>query len=92
MRLIKKTNLDLPNRAKQVVNLGAEYRLNKFDIGANVTISGQCYGTPASTTNTPWIAPYALANLYASYEFDRQWTAFARWNNIFNSNYQLTYG
>ena len=88
----QKTNLDLPNRAKQVANLSAEYRHNKFDIGANVTISGERYGSPSSTTNTQWMAPYALANLYTSYEFDRHWTAFARWNNIFNSNYQLTYG
>lgn len=88
----QKTNLDLPNRAKQVANIAAEYRHNKFDIGANVTISGQRYGSPASTTNTQWMAPYALANIYTSYEFDPQWTAFAKWNNIFNSNYQLTYG
>lgn len=88
----QKTNLDLPNRAKQVANIGAEYRHNKFDLGANVTISGQRYGSPASTSNTQWMAPYALANLYSSYEFDPQWTIFAKWNNIFNSNYQLTYG
>lgn len=88
----QKTNLDLPNRAKQVANLGGEYRHNKFDIGANVTISGERYGSPASSSNTQWMAPYALANLYTSYELDRHWTAFARWNNIFNSNYQLTYG
>jgi vitamin B12 transporter len=38
------------------------------------------------------MAPYALVNLYSSYEFDPHWTVFARWNNMFNSNYQLAYG
>jgi vitamin B12 transporter len=88
----QKTNLDLPNRARQVGNVGLEYNHNKMQIGSSVTLSGQRYGSPASTTNTQWMAPYALVNLYTSYEFDVRWTAFARWNNMLNSNYQLAYG
>ncbi len=88
----QKTNLDLPNRARQVGNLGVEYNHNKIQVGSNITLSGQRYGSPASTSNTQWMAPYALVNLYSSYEFDPQWTVFARWNNMFNSNYQLAYG
>ncbi|WP_062309562.1 TonB-dependent receptor domain-containing protein [Polynucleobacter sinensis] len=88
----QKTNLDLPNRARQVGNIGLEYNHNKVQIGSNITLSGQRYGSPASSSNTQWMAPYALVNLYSSYEFDPRWTIFARWNNMFNSNYQLAYG
>ncbi len=60
MRLIKKTNLDLPNRAKQAANLSGEYRHHKFDLGVNLTISGQRYAAPARLRirngwpHTPW--------------------------------------
>ena len=35
---------------------------------------------------------YSILNLYSSYEFEPNWTVFARWNNMLDKQYQLTYG
>ena len=35
---------------------------------------------------------YSIFNLYSSYELEKDWTVFARWNNVLNKQYQLTYG
>jgi vitamin B12 transporter len=35
---------------------------------------------------------YSIFNLYASYEIEQNLTVFARWNNMLNKQYQLTYG
>lgn len=84
------TNLAIPNRANWVGNLYAEYQANnRINLGSNLTLTGQRW---ANTTNTISMPSYTLFNLYASYEFDRGWTAFARWNNVFNTQYQTSYG
>lgn len=38
--------------------------------------------------NTRKLAGYALTNLYASYHFERDWSVFARVNNVFDRNYE----
>jgi len=83
------TGNQLPNRAKNVFNFGADYKTGRTNFGANVTLSGMRYGNAA---NTQEMDGFLLMNLYASYEFDNSWSVFMRWNNIFNSNYQLAYG
>ena len=83
------TGLALPNRAKQLANLGSEYRRGKFNAGANLTIAGQRYG---NASNTVTMSSYALLDLYASYEIQPKWSLFARWNNALNNQYQLSYG
>jgi vitamin B12 transporter len=35
---------------------------------------------------------YALFNLVGDYQFAKDWSLFGRWNNIFNKDYQLSYG
>jgi vitamin B12 transporter len=32
---------------------------------------------------------YALLNLSAAYAFDREWSVRARWNNVFDREYEL---
>ncbi len=83
------TGNQLPTRAKNVFNFGADYKTGRTNFGANVTLSGMRYGNAA---NTQEMDGFMLMNLYASYEFDNNWSVFMRWNNIFNSNYQLAYG
>ena len=83
------TGLALANRAKQLANLGAEYRSRKLNFGSNLTVAGQRYG---NAQNTVTMNSYALLDLYASYEIQPKWSLFARWNNALNSQYQLAYG
>jgi vitamin B12 transporter len=83
------SGLQLPNRAKNTANIGADYRLSKTDIGVNLTLSGVRYGNAA---NTQAMGGYGLMNLYLNHELDNQWSLFAKWNNVFNAQYQLAYG
>jgi len=85
------TGLNLPRRAKLTSNLALEYRMGKVNLGTNVTYTGQTYDTlnnsPLYTNNA-----YTLLSLYGSYEIDLHWKAFARWNNVTNTQYQTVYG
>ena len=35
---------------------------------------------------------YTIYNLYTNYELEKDLSLFARWNNVFNKDYQLSYG
>ena len=83
------TNLQLPQRANNVFNLGADYRTGPFDFGSTLTWSGVRY---ADSANTQTLSGYALINLYASYDIDKSWTVFLKWNNILNAQYQFISG
>lgn len=83
------TGNQLPTRAKNVFNFAADYKTGRTNVGASATVSSMRYGNAA---NTQEMDGYLLMNLYASYEFDKNWSVFMRWNNIFNSTYQLAYG
>jgi vitamin B12 transporter len=85
------TNLYLPRRAKLTSNIAIEYRSGKVNLGTNITYTGQTFDTLNNSslyTNNA----YTLLSLYGSYEIDRQWKAFARWNNVTNIQYQNVYG
>lgn len=81
----------LLKRAKTFGNASIEYSNHKVVAGFGGTFSGQRYdyNTAASNYN---MGGYSIFNLYSSYEFEKDWTLFARWNNMFNKQYQLTYG
>ena len=82
------TGYVLAKRAKQFGNVSVEYKKNAVVAGVEGTFQAQRndYG------NTGLMNGYGIANLYGSYDFERDWSLFARWNNIFNKNYQLNYG
>lgn len=82
------TGYVLAKRAKQFGNVSVEYKKNAVAVGAEGTFQAQRndYG------NTGTMNGYGIANLYGSYDFEKDWSLFARWNNIFNKNYQLSYG
>ena len=85
------TNFYLPRRAKLTSNIAIEYRQGKVNLGTNVTYTGQTFDTlDNSTTYTN--GSYTLLGIYGSYEIDRNWKAFARWNNVTNVQYQTVYG
>ncbi len=82
------TGYVLAKRAKQFGNVSVEYKKNAVVAGVEGTFQAQRndYG------NTGLMNGYGIANLYGSYDFERDWSLFARWNNIFNKSYQLNYG
>ena len=82
------TGYVLAKRAKQFGNVSVEYKKNAYVVGAEGTFQAQRY----DYGNTGLMNGYGIANLYGSYDFAKDWSLFARWNNIFNKNYQLNYG
>ena len=90
----------LPKRARLFGNAAIEYHQGKITAGGGGTFSGQRYDparvgnyvTYAPVTTTGTMGSYAIFNIYANYELDKEWNLFARWNNIFNKDYQLSYG
>ena len=82
------TGYVLAKRAKQFGNVSVEYKKSAYVVGAEGTFQAQRY----DYGNTGLMNGYGIANLYGSYDFAKDWSLFARWNNIFNKNYQLNYG
>jgi len=82
------TGFLLAKRARQFGNVGAEFRYRKMNMGAEGTFQGGRY----NSGNSGYMGGYAIFNLYGNYEFAKDWSVFGRWNNIFNKDYQLSYG
>ncbi|QWC95644.1 TonB-dependent receptor [Polynucleobacter paneuropaeus] len=87
----------LTKRARTFGNASVEYNYKQAIVGFGGTFSGLRNDIPGkdAVTGTPYdgvMGGYSIFNLYSSYEFDPNWTAFVRWNNIFDKQYQLTYG
>ena len=98
----------LAKRAQQFGNINIEYSANRIAAGFGGTFSakrsdpvGTTYyyvapssggysNTTGSTNGT--MGGYSIFNTYASYSLTKDWSLFGRWNNIFNKNYQLSYG
>jgi vitamin B12 transporter len=79
----------LPKRAKQFGNAGIDYKFQKVKAGLEGTFVGRRFDSyPAGAA----MGGYALFNLFGDYEFAKDWSVFGRWNNIFNKDYQLSYG
>jgi vitamin B12 transporter len=88
------TGLAVPNRANWVGNLLTDYKIQKFNIGSNITLNGARWGSVNSTqtANTNNLQSYALVGFYGSYQIEKNLSTFIRWNNVFNSQYQTNYG
>lgn len=88
------TGLGVPNRANWVGNLLADYRINKINVGTNITLSGQRWGgvNGTQTANINNMPSYTLVGLYGSYQIEKNLSAYLRWNNVFNSQYQTNFG
>lgn len=88
------TGLDVPNRSNWAGNFLADYKINRLNIGTNITLSGPRWGgvNTTSTANVNNMQSYTLVGLYGSYQLKPNLSFFARWNNVFNSQYQTNYG
>ena len=87
----------LLKRARTFGNASVEYNYQKLIAGLGGTFSGQRQDGSNSdpsmgTVYNGVMGGYSIFNLYSSYELEKDWTVFARWNNVLNKQYQLTYG
>ncbi len=73
-------------RAKEIAKLGVSRDIGQFNIGGELVASGKRYNDVSNTQKLPG---YAIVNLTAAYHISRDWTVFARANNIFDKDYEL---
>ena len=79
----------LIKQAKQYGNIAAEYMHMKLTGGVGATFSGRRNDYLGASTG---MGGYTIYNLYANYEVEKNLSLYARWNNVFNKDYQLSYG
>jgi len=84
----EETGKRLPRRARQYGSAAVGNAAGRWRFGAEVTASGARFD---STDEGPAkkMHGYGLVNLTASYTLDREWSVRARWNNVFNREYEL---
>lgn len=82
-------NKQLARRAKKHGTVGVDYRAGAVGTGAEVVFSGQRFDDPANRNR---LGGYSLLNLHASYDFAKDWSLFARWNNVLDKDYELAKG
>jgi vitamin B12 transporter len=86
--IAQSTGFVLARRARQFGNIGAEYNAKAVKVGAEGTFQGGRY----NSGNSNYMGGYAIYNLYASHDITKNLSLFGRWNNVFNKDYQLSYG
>jgi vitamin B12 transporter len=86
--IAQSTGFVLAKRARQFGNIGAEYNAKALKVGAEGTFQGGRY----NSGNSNYMGGYAIYNLYASHDITKNLSLFGRWNNVFNKDYQLSYG
>ena len=73
-------------RARQIAKIALSRDFGAFNIGGEVLASGERYNDAA---NTQELDGYGIVNLTAAYRFAKDWSVFARANNIFDKDYTL---
>lgn len=76
----------LQHRARQVAKFGVSRDFGTFDVGGELQASGKRYNDAA---NARILGGYTTVNVYANYPVGKDWTLFARANNIFDKHYAL---
>ena len=94
----KATNSQLQRRAENFGSFEIGYAFDKYKIGSQVFFSSSTPDLPlgiACPVTTPLCrtnAGYAIANLYGSYTYDKNWSASLNIENVFDKTYQKNYG
>ena len=78
----------LPRRAREYGSLGVGNATGPWRFGAEVTASGARFDS-AGEDPAKKMHGYALLNLTVSYALARDWSVQARWNNVFDREYEL---
>ena len=78
----------MPRRAREYGSVAAGKAAGRWRFGAEVTSSGARFDS-ADEDPAKKMHGYALVNLTASYALSQEWLLRARWNNVFNREYEL---
>ena len=78
----------LPRRARQYGSASVQNAVGAWKLGAEVVASSARFDTPGEDPAAR-MHGYALLNLTASYALNRAWLLRARWNNVFDREYEL---
>jgi vitamin B12 transporter len=82
------TGLMLPRRAKEFGSAGLSGTSGPWTLGGEVVASGARFDQPGEAEASR-MHGYGLLNLTATYTFDTKWSVRARWNNVFDRQYEL---
>jgi vitamin B12 transporter len=82
------TDFQLRRRAKQYGSLLVKRGTGRWDFGAEVTGSSVRFDSTTEAPNTR-MHGYGLLNLTARYAVTQEWSVNARWNNVFDRQYEL---
>jgi len=78
----------LPRRAREYGSVAVGNIAGRWRFGTEVTASGARFDS-ADEDPSKKMHGYALVNLTASYTLSQEWFLRARWNNVFNREYEL---
>lgn len=78
----------LPRRARQYGSASVQHAAGPWKLGGEVVASSARFDTPGEDPAAR-MHGYALLNLTASYALNRAWLLRARWNNVFDREYEL---
>lgn len=80
------TGKRLARRADEQLKAHLAWTSGTLKLGGEWQLVGERYENAA---NTQKLGGYGLVNLFAERRLDREWTLFARANNVFDKNYEL---
>lgn len=89
--LDRNADRQLARRARVFGDLSASYDWGKVVTGVEWQLSGKSYDYPYGL-DTQTLGGYGLVNLFADYEFVRDWHLTARVDNVGNKRYTTAYG
>jgi len=78
----------LQRRAREFGSLAISNASGPWKLGAELVASGARFDSIDESPGTK-MHGYGLVNLTASYALSRDWMMRARWNNVFNREYEL---
>jgi len=80
------TGKRLARRADEKLKTYLAYSTGKWKLGGEWQLVGERFD---DTANTKRLGGYAVVNLYTDYRLEKNWSLFARANNIFDKRYEL---
>jgi len=80
------TGKSLVRRARRHGNVGVDYQAGPLHTGVEWQVSAYRFDDAANINR---LGGYGLVNLYATWQFSRDWSALVRWNNVGDKQYEL---
>ncbi|WP_395405471.1 TonB-dependent receptor domain-containing protein [Pseudoduganella sp. UC29_106] len=80
------TGKSLVRRARRHGNVGVDYEAGPLHTGVEWQVSSYRFD---DASNVNRLGGYGLVNLYATWQFSRDWSALVRWNNVADKQYEL---